>query len=77
MFQTHETSLHVEICTTVSIVNTSTNTCTYKGNDRAIIGLQAGEHADTDHTKHVDEVSNYPEACYMIFANELHANFGM
>ena len=55
----------------------------YKGHDRAIIGFQTGEHSGTDHTKQVNEVCNYFEACYVsashpcyrIFAYELHANF--
>ena len=74
--------INVEICSTVSAVK-YLNKYVYKGHDRAIIGFQIGEHSGTDHTKHVDEVSNYlearyvsaSEACYRIFAYELHANF--
>ena len=74
--------INVEICSTVSAVKYLYK-YVYKGHDRAIIGFQTGEHSETDHTKHVDEVSNYlearyvsaSEACYRIFAYELHANF--
>ena len=55
----------------------------YKGHDRAIIGVQIGEHSGTDHTKDVDEVSyslearyvSKSEACNRLFAYENHANF--
>ena len=74
--------INVEICSIVSAVK-YLNKYVYKGHDRAIIGFQTGEHSGTDHTIHVDEVSNYlearyvsaSEACYRIFAYELHANF--
>ena len=74
--------INVEICCTVSAVKYLYK-YVYKGHDRAIIGFQTGEHSGTDHTKHIDEVSNYfearyvsaSEACYRIFAYELHANF--
>ena len=74
--------INIEICRTVSAVKYLYK-YVYKGHDRAIIGFLTGEHSGTDHTKHVDEVSNYlearyvsaSEACYRIFAYELHANF--
>ena len=62
--------INVEICSTVIAVKYLYK-YVYKGHDRAIIGFQTGEHSGTDHTKHVDEVSNYLEACYRIFAHEL------
>ena len=55
----------------------------YKGHDRAIIEFKAGcENVDTAEDKSVNEISQYlegryvsaTEACYRIFAYELHAN---
>ena len=69
--------INVEICSTVSAVKYK---YVYKGNDRAIIEFQSGDH--TGKPRQVDEVSNYLEAryisaceaCYIIFAYDLHAN---
>ena len=74
--------INVEICSTVSAVKYLYK-YVYKGHGRAIIGFQTSGHSGPDHTKHFDEVSNYlevryvsvSEACYRIFAYELHANF--
>ena len=71
--------INVEICSTVSAVKYLYK-YVYKGHDRAMIEFQSGDH--TDKPRQVDEVSNYLEAryisaceaCYRIFAYDLHAN---
>ena len=71
--------INVEICSTVHAVKYLYK-YVYKGDDPAIIEFQSGDH--TDKPRKVDEVSNYLEAryisaceaCYIIFAYDLHAN---
>ena len=55
----------------------------YKGHDRSVVEFKSGSEAvKTAGTKCVDEISNYlegryvsaTEACYRIFAYDLHAN---
>ena len=62
--------VNVVICSTVSAVKYLYK-YVYKGHDRAIIGFQTSEHSGTDHTKHVDEVSNYLESRYVPSARSL------
>ena len=71
--------INVEIFSTVSAVKYLYK-YVYKGHDRAMIEFQSGDH--TAKPRQVDEVSNYLEAryisaceaCYIIFAYDLHAN---
>ena len=74
--------INVEICSTVSAVKYLYK-YVYKGHDRAIIEFKAGgENVETAEAKSVNEISQYlegryvsaTEACYRIFAYELHAN---
>ena len=54
----------------------------YKGHDRAIVEFHTGDSSESSKTKKVDEIVNYlearyvsaTEACYRLFAFELHAN---
>ena len=72
----------MEICSTVSLVKYLYK-YVYKGHDRAVVEFKSGrENVETAGTKCVDEISNYlegryvsaTEACYRIFAHDLHAN---
>ena len=71
--------INVETCSTVSAVKYLYK-YVYKGYDRAIIEFQSSDH--TDKPRQIDEVSKYLEAryisaceaCYRIFAYDLHAN---
>ena len=56
--------INVKMCSTVSAVKYLYR-YVYKGHDRAIISFQTSEHSEIDHTKHVDEISNYLEARYV------------
>ena len=74
--------INVEICTTVTAVKYLYK-YVYKGHDRAIVEFSSVENANSGGPKRKDEVANYlearyvsaTEACYRIFAFELHANF--
>ena len=73
--------INVEICSTVSAVKYLYK-YVYKGHDRAIVEFRLSDGSEGSRTKEVDEVVNYlearyvsaTEACYRLFAYELHAN---
>ena len=73
--------INVEICSTVSAVKYLYK-YVYKGHDRAIVEFHTGDSSESSKTKKVDEIVNYlearyesaTEACYRLFAFELHAN---